>query len=367
MFQGNVMKLVQAMVIPAFSALFANQAAAVELDVLRYNATLIVTMSGPIESGDAEKFMQFWTENAYDAFTFKVALDSPGGNLADGIKIGTFLREKSADTFIEKYPPRTPAQSDWEYLDVASPLGGAGCYSACALAFMGGVNREIPEGAEIGFHQFYGGDGGATASDVTTNTQTISAMISTYLREMGAAPELFELMSVTPPEQLFIPQQDEMTRLGVLPSTAFENFQLMPKEGEVVAVATNPRNQGTLERLYEIETFCWKGRPMINLYAEKAVWGLRADYADPSTTHIDGWKLNTYLGIREFGADGLRLYAEQRLLATLYLDAEAARALSTGGGFISLNSYTASGVFVSGTINAPNGDEAIAVSFKDCT
>ena len=360
------MKRVQLFLVFALSALFANEVTAVELGTLHYNATLIITMSGPIEAGDAEKFMQFWTENAYDAFTFKVAMDSPGGNLADSIKIGRFLREQSAVTFIEKYPPREPAQSDWEYLEAAIPLGGAGCYSACALAFMGGVNREVPEGAEIGFNQFYAGDDVASAPDVMTDTQTVSAMISSYLREMGAARELFELMSITPPEQLFIPQQDDLNHLGIMPSTAFENFQLMPKEGEVVAVAINPRNQGTLERLYEIETYCWKGRPIINLYAEKADWGLRADYADPLTTHIDGWMLSTSLGMRKFGAESIRLYPEQRLLATLYLDAEAARALSTGGGLISLHSNTASGVLVSGTINTPNGDEAIAVSFKGC-
>jgi hypothetical protein len=88
---------------------------------------------------------------------------------------------------------------------------------------------------------------------------------------------------------------------------------------------------------------------------------------DPATTHIDSWKLRTPVGSKVFGPEALRLYPEQRLLATLVLDKEAAIALASSGGSISLNSYTASGVFVSGTINAPNGDQAIAVSFKDCT
>lgn len=361
------MKFFQATGFFAFSALYGSQIAALEFDTIRYNALLIITATGEIESGDADRFKSFWEENAYDAFTIKVALDSPGGNLAEGIEIGRFLRDRTADTLIEKYPARAPMQSDWDYSGVAQPLGGGGCYSACALAFMGGVNREIPATSEIGFHQFYGGENGASAAAVTTNTQTISAMISIYLREMGASPELFELMSVTPPEQLFRPQKEELIELGVLPSVAFENFQLMPKEGEVVATAKNPRNQGSLERLYEIETFCWKGKPMINLYAETAERGLRPEYADPVATHIDSWELRTKLGSRVFGPDALRLYPEQRLLATLVLDKESATALATSGGVISLNSYTASGVFISGTINAPNGDQAIAVSFKDCT
>lgn len=340
--------------------------AALELDIIRYNALAIITVSGEIEAGDAARFQQFWTENAYDAFSFKVAFDSPGGNLAEGIEIGRFIRTQGVDTTIQKYPARAPLQSDWDYSGVAEPLSGAGCYSACALAFMGGVNREVLEGAEIGFHQFYGGVDDLTASAVAASTQAISALIAGYLREMGGAPELFELMSVTPPHQMFIPRQDDLAILGVLPSTAFEDFQLMPKEGEIVAVATNPRNPGTLELVYEIETFCWKGRPMINLYAENDMRGLRPDYANPATTHIDGWRIDTPFGSRAFGPDALRLYPQQRLLATLMLDTETAHALSTGGGFISLNSFTASGVFLSGTINAPNGDAAISVSFKDC-
>ena len=141
----------------------------------------------------------------------------------------------------------------------------------------------------------------ASTADVTKRTQALSAMISLYLRKMGADPELFELMSTTLPEQLFIPSKEKLTELGSLTSAMFENFQLMPKKGEVVAIAKNPRNQDGIELLYEVETFCWKGKPMINLYAETAGRGLRSEHANPAKTHIDGWTLRTGAGTRVFG------------------------------------------------------------------
>lgn len=76
------MKFVQATVFFAFSALFGSQIAALEFDTIRYNALLIITATGAIESGDADRFKGFWEENAYDAFTIKVALDSPGARHA---------------------------------------------------------------------------------------------------------------------------------------------------------------------------------------------------------------------------------------------------------------------------------------------
>lgn len=346
--------------------LIANSCQAMEFDIIRFNASVIMTLDGDFASGDADRFEAFWDENAFDAFRFTVALNSPGGNLLEGMKIGQFLRDQSVDTVVQKYSPRAPMQSEFDYSFAARPMVGSGCYSACALAFMGGVERSVPEGAEIGFHQFYGGVAGLSADETRVTTQAVSAEISSYLRRMGAAPELFEIMSITPPSEMFILERDELVALGVHPISAFQDFQLQPKNGEIVATATNPRNPGSLERVFEVETFCWNGKPMINLYAEEALSGLSQYVSDPSTTHIDGWNITTVDGWREFGADSIRLYAEQRLLATLVLDPETARSLTRGDASFSVNSYTASGVMMGGKIRAPNGDEAIAASFRDC-
>ncbi len=278
----------------------------------------------------------------------------------DGIEIGQFIRKNGAHTEVRRYSAEVAGQY---YRD---ELPGAQCYSACALAFMGGVERQVADEGKIGFHQFYGGNS-ASATEVMETTQYISAFLAGYLRDMGAKPELFELLSGTSPGNMFIPNSSQLAALNIVPRLGFQDFKLMPKDGLIVATAVDERNPGSLEKLYEMETLCWKKRPIINLYATDDRSGLSPEMASRSTTHIDGFRIDTDAGSYEYGKDNIRLYPNQRLLASLVIDSKVARALGGGSGMVAVNSYTASGVFISGRIEAPpGGDKAILASFKDC-
>jgi hypothetical protein len=325
----------------------------------RGNATSKIIVTGTIENGDARKFQNYWKENAYDSFNFIVSLDSPGGSLMDGVEIGQFLRKVGAHTEVRRYSAEVPGQ----YRD---ELPGAQCYSACALAFMGGVEREVGDGGKLGFHQFYGGNSSSTTEAMETS-QYVSALIAGYLREMGAKPELFELLSGTSPSNMFVPSLEQIAALNIVPQLGFHDFRLMPKDGLIVATAVDERNPSVLERLYEIETFCWKGRPVINLYAASEQQGLPLEVASPSTTHINGFRIDTTTGTFEYGIDRIILYPNSRLLASLIIDPNVARALAGGSGMVVVNSYTASGVLIGGRIVSPSGgDPAIMASFRDC-
>ena len=338
---------------------------ALEFDAKLSNTGAAFVLDGVIELGDAERFRAYYEETA-DGYQFSVMLNSPGGNMAEGIRLGQLFRELGIHTYVVRYPKR-PADMDQFDYNFVDAVPGAQCASACALAFMGGIERVVPPDGSLGFHQFYGGDPKRSSADTMVSTQAISAIVASYLREMGASPELFEQLSITPPDQLFVPTPEELSALGVTTSRAFRGFQLMPKDGDVVATATNPRNLTALQRVFEVETFCWKGRPMINLYAESASGGLPPQMANPDTTHFNGFWVETRLSNRSFGNESARYYAEQRLLATLILDPETALAFATGPARLSVNSYTASGVFLSAEIDSgPGGDEAIRASFKGC-
>lgn len=338
---------------------------ALGIDAKLYNTGATFVLDGVIEPGDADRFRAYYEETA-DGYSFSVTLNSPGGNMAEGIRLGRLFRELGIHTYVLQYPKRPANMGQFDYADIEA-VPGAQCASACAIAFMGGVDRVVPPNGELGFHQFYGGDPQRSSADTMVSTQAISAMMASYLREMGASPELFERMSITPPDNLFAPTPAELSALGITTSRAFRGFRLMPKDGDVVATATNPRNLTALERVFEVETFCWKGRPMINLYAESATQSLPPEMANPNTTHFDGFWVETRLGSKSFGNENARYYAEQRLLATLMLDLETALALATGPASFRVNSYTASGVFLSAEIDSePGGDEAIRASFKGC-
>ena len=354
------MKSIVARLLAATVAMSATSAAAVEISMEHGNATSKVIVTGTIERGDAKRFKDFWDENAYDSFRFIVSLDSPGGSLMDGIEIGQFIRKNGAHTEVRRYSAEVAGQ----YYREERP--GAECYSACALAFMGGVEREVANDGKIGFHQFYGGSS-TSATEAMETTQYISAFLAGYLRDMGAKPELFERLSGTSPDNMFVPSAAQLSALNIVPQLGFHEFKLMPKDGLIVATAVNERNPDALERLYEIETLCWKKRPIINLYAADDKQGLSPEMASRSTTHIDGFRIDTTAGSYEYGKDSIRLYPNQRLLASLVIDPKVARALGGGNGMVVVNSYTASGVFISGRIEAPpGGDEAILASFRDC-
>ncbi|MBB4349289.1 hypothetical protein [Aliirhizobium cellulosilyticum] len=354
------MKSIIAGCLAAIAAMSASSAVAIEISMERGNATSKIIVTGTIVRGDAKRFKDFWDENAYDSWNFIVSLDSPGGSLMDGIEIGQFIRKNGAHTEIRRYSPEIAGQ----YYREERP--DAECYSACALAFMGGVEREVAHDGKIGFHQFSGGTS-TSATEAMETTQLISAFLAGYLRDMGAKPELFEHMSGTSPENMFVPSARELSALNIVPQLGFHEFKLMPKDGLIVATAVNERNPGPLERLYEIETLCWKKRPIINLYAVEDGQGLSPEMATRSTTHIDGFRIDTISGSYEYGKDNIRLYPNQRLLASLVIDPKVARALGGGSGMVAVNSYTASGVFISGRIEAPpGGDQAILASFRDC-
>lgn len=358
-----IKRLIPAMFLPLLAITSAN---AIEIRTIRYNHAMIFVVDGIIEIGDSEKFKKAWEEEAYDAFEYTVALDSPGGSLGEGIELGEFFRENNVTTIVAKYSSKPPLQDEGEYSSNAVQIPNAECFSACALAFMGGVERTVDEDSKIGFHQFSGKDGNKNLysnSQLETNTQSVSALVSSYLRRMGAKQELFEIMSSTPPNDMYVLSRTQLTDLEVTPSDKFKNFTLKPKSGEIVANAINPRSSRGMQKLHEIDFFCWKGKPTINFYAKTANEGLSPEQISFTD---GGWSIFTDAITFEFGSNTAKLYPNQRILATLTLDKKTARKIIKGNFSVSVNSMTANGFFLGGHIEAPEGDEAILASLKSC-
>src|ERR1700694_4156912 len=69
-------------------------------------------------------------------------LDSPGGNLFEGMKLGRVIRKHSLFTTVGKINPKPKG-------DVLP----AHCLSACTLAFLGGEFRFWKDGSIFGVHR----------------------------------------------------------------------------------------------------------------------------------------------------------------------------------------------------------------------
>ena len=131
-----------------------------------------------------------------------VVFNSPGGNLIAGMEIGRILRAAGASTNIGV---RTA--------DIQHPAVGI-CASSCALAFLGGNYRYAYKGSVYGVHRFSSSTG-ASASDLDV-AQLLSSSVSSYMREMGIDPKLFDLMASAGPSQIRILPLEELTALKVI-------------------------------------------------------------------------------------------------------------------------------------------------------
>jgi hypothetical protein len=101
-----------------------------------------------------------------------VVFNSPGGNVSKAIELGRLIRAERLNTI---------------------QLRGSECSSACALAFLGGVQRAAQPGS-IGVHRSSFSDTrGMSVDDAVSHIQRLTADIMAYISEMGADPALLQL------------------------------------------------------------------------------------------------------------------------------------------------------------------------------
>jgi hypothetical protein len=137
-----------------------------------------------------------------------VILDSPGGLVSEGLKLGQFFYDAKIATFIF--------------------AGGYGCHSACALAFLGGRDaatgkplRVMMSGARLGFHQFgakFDNTKTYTKKDMATvvqDTQRVIDAIVGYLRAINEDLAFLPLMLRAPHEAITLVNDDEALMKGI--------------------------------------------------------------------------------------------------------------------------------------------------------
>ena len=144
-----------------------------------------ISISGPIARGDYGKFAAFVIDPAYperfDAFLIAINLDSPGGDVAEAMKIASLLDQSFAQTFVRK---------------------GALCASACFLMWAAGVIRV--NAGTLGVHRL------SLASSSTDVRQTERAVfpaaqtVETFLVKMGIPHRILDKMRETAPSDIFV-------------------------------------------------------------------------------------------------------------------------------------------------------------------
>ena len=159
----------------------------------------VLALTGTIDPGAADRVS---AEIAQHGEYIKiVALDSPGGAVAEALAIGKLIRDEGYST---------------------SVAAGALCASSCPLVFAAGRERIATEQSAIGVHQIYAAVPAdaltsrlAAAGNAMSEAQTLTAQISRYLTGMGISGEVWLRALETPPDRLTYFSPDELKRLNL--------------------------------------------------------------------------------------------------------------------------------------------------------
>jgi hypothetical protein len=177
--------------------------------LMNQNSAWNIFLDGEIDSTTPKRVAEALAKTGSDGAD--VYINSPGGNLLAGMKIGTLIRQAGANTYIGSLIPDPTFKIGGKV--GLKPIPG-GCYSACSLAFLGGVYRYAIGNSQFGVHRF-SSSSPSTENDLDT-AQIISAAVSNYIRDMGVDPALFDLMVESGKDDIRLLSKEELTSLNVV-------------------------------------------------------------------------------------------------------------------------------------------------------
>jgi hypothetical protein len=166
------------------------------------------------------------TPTAFEAFlrTSKftagvVRLNSEGGGVGAAVTLGEIFRARGFATEVGS------SKLNLESVPTAGSENGytktpGVCVSACAFAFLGGIDRTLDPDSKLGFHRAFFGTGKPTANDA----QELIAALLLYIVNMGVDARLIVLATEASPNELRLIRSDEARDLRVttveLPTSA---------------------------------------------------------------------------------------------------------------------------------------------------
>lgn len=156
-----------------------------------------VAAVGEIGEASAEDFKRFARDQKIGAGAL-VVLDSHGGNLVRSLELGGLFRKMGLATTVR---------------------AGGRCASACAYAYLGGVERTMPAGARLGVHQVSGPADRSWALSAS-QSQWLMSLVAVHLGRMGVEMEVLTLALRTEPQDMRWLSQDELVRYAVVTTGA---------------------------------------------------------------------------------------------------------------------------------------------------
>ena len=135
-----------------------------------------------------------------------VVLNSLGGDLVGGLRLGQSIRARDFNTWVIDSSTDNPAVKDKKVIGK--------CFSSCAYTFLGGVIRRVDKSGQLGVHQFRNQDDKLDANQA----QKISAMLARYLDSMGINRQLLDQALLTEPGKMTLIPETQRIAWNIEPS-----------------------------------------------------------------------------------------------------------------------------------------------------
>lgn len=177
-----------------------------------------------------------------------VVLESPGGSLTAGLELGRVIRKNGLRTRV----------GSWDNSNQYSNT----CLSACAYAFLGGINREVEKGAKLGFHRFSVAnekDKLVNANSALKVAQDLSSSLVNYVLEMEIDARIFTVASNAPPDQMYVPDDKTLLEYEIITPAGFSQFALRAAQNGVVADSDRQHASNKYQNLTTLTAYCQQG------------------------------------------------------------------------------------------------------------
>lgn len=300
----------------------------------------VVFASGEIDVDAGERLMAEAARRGLGRGTILI-LDSPGGRLLGGLRLGRAIRQLGFDTRIGR-------------LDAEGRPSDGICASACALAFLGGVRRDVSPGSKFGVHRFYFPDGTRSyGADELGALQELTGSLVAYASGMGVDARLVSISSAR--SDLRVLSSDELRSFRVIyDPLAFSPWEVRTFRGGLAAVSHSADGQA------DVSLFCdetgTRRAVLVHRFAPPLDGAEQARYRRWHRTAGSIEILGRDVSMRgaDFAADGRGLYIALRLPAGFRPVAGAVPRFADATGRIDY------------TTGSANLEPAVDAAFRNC-
>jgi len=190
--------------------------------------------TGVFTEGTANKFSLFVKQNKImdeDRRAAVVIFDSDGGSIAEALSMGRMIRKMGFETEVDTH-----------------------CFSACTLAFLGGVRREVVDRAEFGVHRVFATRPLDNPDEALDVGQIVVADIVKYAESMGVDPSFVTAMTAKGPRDINILSHDQLLKYKIISMPFTTQWEFKAMEGHFYLSGTSKTNNGYHKMIFTCES-----------------------------------------------------------------------------------------------------------------